>query len=350
MKKANKINALIVFIIACLCSGAVLAGNMRPSHLDKSRNPAGCAGCHKGHGKRGTPMLRTKKEDACFVCHGLPGGTTAGGMDVYSVFKKRSNHPVAGTTIYHSAVEELPEKSPVTPRHVACQDCHNTHAVEADNTWKKVKGYSRVRREKHEADEEYELCYKCHSDSANLPIGAKNKREEFAVSNASFHPVEAMGRNRVVPSLTSKYNIGSKIRCSDCHGNNDIFGARGPHGSDYEHMLRREYLMTEGSESQLAYALCYTCHDRRSILGNESFQRHKEHIVYYHVPCSSCHTPHGSQLTRHLIEFSNKFVYPAPMASYMPSDRGKPLCYLKCHVGGRDVIHDNAFYSGKKWP
>lgn len=350
LNNKNQLKAFLVLILVLFSFGDVSADGNQPSHLDKTRNPAGCSGCHKGHGKKGTAMLRLSKDDTCFTCHGLPGGKSGTRTDVYSVFKKRSNHPVAGTSAYHSAEELLPEQDLTAPRHVACQDCHNAHALDADNSWKKVKGYSRVKGHKKEADEEYELCYKCHSDSANLPKGSANKREEFAIGNASFHPIEAAGRNRTVPSLNSKYNISSKISCTDCHGNNESFGARGPHGSDYEHILNREYATQEGAESLQAYSLCYSCHDRRSILANESFQKHKEHIVYYHLPCAACHTPHGSQLNPHLISFGDRFVYTVPMASYAMSQNGRPLCFLKCHIGGKDVMHDNLFYSAKKWP
>jgi len=350
MNKISRIILIVLVALSCLCPIAAPAASLQATHLDKSKNPAGCAGCHKGHGKRGTAMLRTVRKEECVVCHGLPGAKPVGPrMDLYSVFKKRYNHPVFETSLYHSATESLPEKSLSVQRHVACQDCHNTHVSDAEFPWKKVKGYSRTRMDKKEAAEEYELCYRCHSDSANLPAGSTNKREEFSVGNASYHPIEASGRNKRVPSLRAGYDVSSKINCSDCHGNNDTFGARGPHGSDYEHILKYQYQVTEGIESQQGYALCYSCHDRRSILGNESFQRHKEHIVYYHVPCSACHTPHGTPMNQHLIQFSNRFVYATPMASYVLSNIGKPLCYLKCHVAGRDVMHDNVFYLKKKW-
>src|SRR3972149_10864554 len=73
-----------------LIGAASLAAGALPSHLDKSKNHGGCSGCHAGHGKRGTPMLRGSNQEFCYNCHGLGAKT-----DIYSVFNKRSKHPVS---------------------------------------------------------------------------------------------------------------------------------------------------------------------------------------------------------------------------------------------------------------
>lgn len=321
-----------------------------PVHLNITKNPVGCAACHKGHGKKGTSMLSSSKAEICFSCHSPAGLRRNIRTDLQTVFRKRYKHPVDSTYIYHYRTEELPEKNSSSPRHVACDDCHRVHEVETDNVWRQVPGYTKNRQKDSEAAAEYELCYKCHSDSANRPYNSLNKREQFDLDNLSYHPIEGRGRNTKVPSLIRPLDVSSTIRCSDCHGNDDKFGAVGPHGSNYEHILKARYLETEGSESQKAYELCYFCHDRRSILANESFQKHKEHVVYYHAPCSACHDPHGTSLNQHLIRFSSSFMATGSLSTYVSSYTGRPQCLLTCHIGGKDVKHDNAFYSDKKWP
>ena len=349
----RKVMKKFVLIPVCLLFlAATEAMATQAVHLDSMNNPAGCAGCHRGHGKRGTSMLVTDKQDICFHCHGLtdPNNGSRARNDMYTVFQKRYRHPVLETGMYHSAVEELPEKSPVTPRHAACQDCHSVHMSEVSNPTKGARGYKKGRTRSEEAKEEYELCYRCHSESANLPVDEKNKEDEFDLANPSYHPVEGRGRNTTVRSLRPPYDVSSRISCSDCHGNNDPFGPKGPHGSDYEFILKKQYVMTEAAEGPNTYELCYACHDRQSILRNESFQKHNEHVVFNYTPCAACHNPHGSRTNQHLIDFDNRFVARSPMPSYMPSPTGRPMCMLTCHVGGRDIVHDNAFYTSKKWP
>lgn len=317
-----------------------------PPHLDRMKNRLGCSACHRGHGKRGSPMLKTSLSSICFSCHGPTGMSH---KDIATVFMKRYRHPVDTTADLHSQVEELPEKSHLTARHVACQDCHNSHETTKDKIWKNVHGYSKVKKIKRDAEHEYEICMKCHSDSANLPSGARNKMIEFGVGSESYHPVMATGRNKRVPSLKQPLDALSMISCSDCHGNNNTLGAEGPHASDYQFILKFQYIMREGPESEKAYELCYACHERHSLLDNESFKRHKEHVVYQRIPCSACHTPHGSSQNQHLIEFDKSFTG-SGMPTYMPSPSGRPLCMLVCHLSNKDVKHDNAFYENKKWP
>lgn len=332
---------------------APAAFGAEPTHLDMLKNPVGCEACHQGHGKKGTAMLRAKREESCFTCHGasVTPGIASAKTDMLTVFNKRYKHPVRETGHLHSSQEELPEKSSAVSRHVACDDCHKVHLVDAEKKWKGSKGYTKTRARGREAREEYELCYQCHADSVNLPFSSKNKKDQFDTSNASYHPIEGYGRNTNVPSLlSSAYTVRSMITCSDCHGNDDVYGPKGPHGSNYEFMLKKRYTVTEASEAQQTYELCYACHDRNNLLSNASFKKHKEHIVYHHIPCSACHTPHGSIQNPHLIEFDEKFVASSPMPTYMPARTGRPLCFLKCHVGSRDVLHDNAFYQLKRWP
>ncbi|MDA8084241.1 MAG: cytochrome c3 family protein [Nitrospiraceae bacterium] len=335
-----------------LCVSTAFAAGSHASHLDRTKNPVGCAACHKGHGQRGTAMLRTSKEGFCFNCHsfGGSGERIQAKTDMMTVFSKKSRHPVVETSIYHVAGEELPERSPSAMRHVACEDCHNIHDITPEKKWGDVKGYGAGMRRVDDVQNEYELCYKCHSDSANLPPNEKNKRLEFDMNNPSYHPVEGPGKNYRVPSLKGRLNTASTITCSDCHGNDDPYGPKGPHASNYDFMLKDRYIKTEGAESPASYALCYSCHDRSSILNNESFALHKEHIIYQRTPCSACHTPHGTNRNANLIEFDTQFVGFTQLASYAPAQDGRPLCFLKCHIGGKDYTHDNAFYTVKKWP
>lgn len=358
----KRISFLWVFIAALLVWAGAASG--KPSHLDREKNPRGCAGCHSMGGAPGTPLLKSAGMSLCFECHGSHKPTTIGRdrakTDIEGVFAKRSKHPVYETEKYHFNDEDLPEKLPSQPRHVSCHDCHVTHVSSETSPWAGSKGYAKGRVNVNRASKEYEVCYLCHSDSENRPMGAKNKKDEFDPINESYHPIEASGREKFIPSLVRGLTVNSKITCSDCHGNNDPSGPRGPHGSDYSPLLVAEYktytTVLEGQrpyiedfglsqvkntisfplvvESPRAYELCYMCHDRRSILDNESFSKHYLHIVSQGATCNTCHTPHGSRDNKHLISFDSAIVSISNTTRYDPPQYKPyttPQCYLRCH-------------------
>ncbi len=315
------------------------------SHLDRSKLPLGCSSCHKGHGESGTMMLQAKKGDLCFGCHGPVKGKRKGqvGPDIYSELSKQSRHPVIETSHYHVNGEELPERSSAVPRHVACFDCHNVHRSTKENKVSGVRGYTGKGHKTRASDQskEYEVCYLCHSDSANAPPESSDISEEFNIRNPSFHPLETVGKNKNVPSLLRDYNTSSRITCSDCHGSDTSFGPQGPHGSNYPPILKYRYEMRFEAESPLTYELCYSCHDRTSILNDESFKSHKSHVVYSDSPCSACHDSHGSALYTHLIHFDDQYVFPNANGelAYITMMPGRPKCLLSCHVKGISFDH-----------
>mgnify|MGYP006267625535 CR=1 FL=1 len=335
LKKMNCFILFTVFLfLAVACPQSVSADEKDhlPTHVDKKKLPKGCAECHKGHGEKATPMLQTAKDKLCVKCHG-PGGKQ---KDVYATLTKPSNHPIIQTSKHHALGEELPERNPSTPRHVACSDCHNVHESSKGNAVKGLRGYSVRSQKTVEQQGEHEVCYKCHTDSQNLQRG-KNVSVKFASTNPSYHPVETIGRNRSVPSLIKNvYNSMSTIKCSSCHGNDDPMGPAGPHGSLYAPLLKARYVRTVGPESTSSYALCYLCHNRMSILNDESFKAHKAHVVYGQVSCAQCHDSHGSILNPYLINFDTSVVTPNSKGQliFMQGVPGKPLCFLKCHVNG----------------
>ena len=89
-----------------------------------------------------------------------------------------------------------------------------------------------------------------------------------------------------------------------------------------------------------AYALCYKCHSRTSILADQSFRYHKMHIVDERASCSLCHDSHGissSQGTTtsnvHLVNFDKRFVTPSSggVLRYDSTGTNRGRCYLTCH-------------------
>ena len=131
------------------------------------------------------------------------------------------------------------------------------------------------------------------------------------------------------------------MRCTDCHTNDDPNGPRGPHGSNHRFLLSGNYdIDPVTEESPLAYEFCYSCHDRFSILDNESFPLHREHIVgdpIRGIPgtsCFTCHASHGSVEYAHLLRFNANAVSPdrtTGQIRYLSMGERSGECYLSCH-------------------
>lgn len=330
------------------------------SHMDKIVNSFGCAGCHSGLGAPGTPLLRDSIDKVCFSCHGK-NTKDRSSIDIESVLSRSSVHPLETTSVYHRFGEQLPEENSTAPRHVACVDCHVVHVSTPETPTKGSGGYdpgsvrglsssgNMLGTRKKLAENGYEICYKCHSDSANLPSASRNISIEFDSENASYHPVEAAGKNSKVPSLVSSLRETDTIACADCHGNDDSYGAKGPHGSDSSPLLVGRYQTEDGPESEPAYELCYMCHDRKSILKDESYKRHNYHIVAYQTSCYTCHASHGTASYEHLISFNPEVVSASVNSAgpyYYPSSTGSPKCYLYCH----GVDHWSSGIGNRAWP
>lgn len=326
----------------------------------------GCQTCHVPHGA-GHPerLLRDRAYDLCIGCH---NGLTA--RDVLSVAGQRSGHRPARFLERHDPSEQ--------PRHmiyhVDCVDCHNPHAVLPDPlgfsqtqvrnagpfnmaTMAQVPGVSLAGAARDPAQLYYEVCFRCHGDNA-VPMTRRiarqrddggNIRRLFQPTAASAHPVAQPSRRGVdTPSLTPAARAQVYVNCQDCHNNPDAralggSGPNGPHGSRYPYILAERYETADfTSESPQAYALCYRCHDRSSILGDQSFPFHRQHVERGRTPCSACHAPHGvngdSSRHSHLINFDITIVG----GERLFQDRGRQSgsCTLTCH----GVRHVNFTY------
>ncbi|MEO8197114.1 MAG: cytochrome c3 family protein [Thermoanaerobaculia bacterium] len=356
----------------------------------------GCETCHTPHFAATAEQLLnfTENPPAPFSCrschtsdppgppHPLGSVTAAAGAppvripgaraDIGRQVDKFSAHP--DSTVLASGLRRgLGSGARADATSVGCIDCHNPHAAndrEAELPYVSgaladVPGVDRNGAQVFPATYEYEVCLRCHGDNSPdsefVPrvVASTNTRLDFDVNNASFHPVIETGRGVDVPSLPSslspRMTAADQIGCTSCHAD-DEGGSRGPHGSDFAPILKERYETVDGTgESYENYALCYRCHERTSILGDQSFRTrafrttpsgggHSGHLAAG-APCSACHDPHGVP-TRgdeafrptgdhtHLINFDTQIV--APLAGGLPpafKDTGSRSgsCTLVCH-------------------
>ncbi len=337
-KNVVKVLLPLFFVLVFPLSQAFTGMGTNP-HMRGPFKKRGCGVCHVGHGAPRTPMLPEPEEKACYRCHGEEWSKT---KEILNIELPEDEEPVNVERSF-----EKPYRHPVelkkgkNERGAECTDCHNPHEMRSMR--KKRAPGTRKENPYNGQGYEYELCFKCHADVADLPPTEKDKKMEFEGMRSS-HPVVYAKRSGPVPSLKPALWEGAFINCTDCHGSDDL-ADRGVHGSIYPHILRYNYQEEDGTaESEYTYALCYSCHDRMSILRDESFRYHSLHVSENQISCHSCHDPHGSN-NPYLIRFSSE-----GLTEVEPSSSGKleyesygprsGACFVSCH--GKD--HDPARY------
>jgi predicted CXXCH cytochrome family protein len=335
-------------IIGLLCLPAAA-----PGHEDSLLLPEGCGSCHVGHGLSGQPMLALSEEEFCYQCHGSSekrtrmvdtGRLSAAAVlsDIEAEFQKTYRHPVE-EGFGHSPQEELPRLSAGKVRHAECVDCHNPHQKirGGEAALLEVKGYSVAGRHLQTSAYEYEVCLKCHSDRLGLSTGERSLTNDFSLDARSQHPVTRPGSGTRPPSLLSPIGKNGTMKCSDCHRSDDPDAPAGPHGSSHQYLLSGNYdLGVYVDESPFAFEFCYSCHDRSSILDNESFPLHRQHLLgdplegRSGTSCYTCHVSRGSLSELHLLEFNPQAVQPEDLSrviEYRQLGSGSGQCLLKCH-------------------
>jgi predicted CXXCH cytochrome family protein len=316
-----------------------------------------CGNCHQPHkaAKQERLLNSNLEENVCFPCH---NGNVAG-KNIESVFFKTSVHNVSAYTGEHDPTEN----TNIMSRHVECVDCHNPHVVNsqtatAPNVNGNLKGVSGADLSGNivsEATYQYQICIKCHGSNVNFNIlGPANRatdttniRIAINPSNESHHAIAGQGNSNHVPSLLPPYTTSSIIYCSDCHNSDSSVnaggtGPNGPHGSNYNYLLERNYSTADYTTySYGAYALCFKCHDPNIVLSRNmsAFKLHYRHVVREDSPCSACHDPHGVPNTNsldgtniRLINFDKNIVQPlsdGTLKFEVIGSRG--YCYLNCH-------------------
>ena len=357
-----------------------------------------CEACHKSH-TASWPARILKAQEALTCgsgsaqCH---GGTSVAAKNIYAEFNKLYRHPSydpASAQTHDPAesptntVTPLPERSITATRHAACSDCHNPHAsynlpTTAPKASGRLAGVWGIRSQGTVIQpfgippsvNEYEICFKCHADSANKPqvagadtgfgplpvrqVNQFNLRLAFDPLGISYHPIVQPGRNTDVPSLIAPWTTSSLVYCTDCHDNDEGPKApggsatrpAGPHASRWPHLFVAQYSMTDNQAySSQRFALCFTCHSESSVLSNTSFEEHRMHIVEERTACFVCHDSHGVNsgvpvTQTKLINFAR--TGPNGVAIVTPSSSGRleyvslgprtGLCYLRCHGENHD--------------
>ncbi|MBI4986457.1 MAG: DmsE family decaheme c-type cytochrome [Rhodocyclales bacterium] len=240
-------------------AAGVTPGVAKPAASDKDlilKGDAKCTGCHdeadEPTGRATMLELNPGVLAIATTRHGVKGDSrTPSCVNCHGDSEKHVGHkgkgkPPAPDRSFRKATE-----TPAVERNDACLTCHkgdqrthwegSQHANNdvACNSCHKIHGeHDKVRNKKTQA----EVCFTCH------------KAERTQTHRVSTHPLAA-----------------GKMACSDCH---NLHGSAGPK------MLKKNTL----NET------CFTCHAEK-----------RGPFLWEHQPvaedCSSCHTPHGSNIS-----------------------------------------------------
>lgn len=297
------------------------------------QNNIECTECHEPHGSEYDRLL-TRPEDQqsgdltegiCLKCHSGNGSAP----DVYhNGFDQTYTHPTLSKNSEHSDTEDY---SNLSTRHAECYDCHDPHTANSSNKLGDVTGikYSVTSWSKWDSSADADkvnlggsdpiqayLCYKCHSKysfNGTPPAGETDVAKELNPANSARHVVEGSSE---MPEFTynsdtyyyGKYKNGwtadSNMKCTDCHSKD---GNSGPHGTEYQGILRAPWNSQTGTDGSDNY-LCFKCHEYSFYAGSNSGSEtsrsqfsngtnYNLHSIGGHsdAGCSSCHgnIPHG---------------------------------------------------------
>ncbi len=330
--------ALRIGALAIAAWQAAAIGYAVHPHLDPTRVTGGCQACHEGHGATQSPMLPAPQIEVCLSCHSTRAAADA--VASRGLMAPTADPPLLSLDLTQPFLHPIDEQaySRREPGVVTCTSCHSPHrqsirSIPADES----RAGERKLSTRDPNSYEIQLCSDCHGSAGITTQSLLDLSRLTNPNNRSFHPLEAPTVERspsALPELRDR-----EISCTDCHGNSDPWGARGPHGSGVRHILLREYLTVDGSpEGSESYGLCYGCHLREAVLDSSPFPLHRLHVVDERVSCATCHSAHGSVENRALIRFGEETtlanVGPSGLAGrldFISTGPGSGTCFVSCH-------------------
>lgn len=288
-------------------------------------------------------MLPGPQTEVCLTCHGAEARLSRLVRD--GLLAPDARPTLLSSSLSHPFVHALDDDvySSRDTDAATCTSCHSPHRSSPSAAERSLAG--RRLSTVNDGRFEFELCNDCHGHVRDTDSPFELTRL-LSPGSRSRHPVAAPA-SESSPSLLPEWK-GKELSCTDCHGNSDPAGARGPHGSAVRHLLVAEYVTVDGSaESAGTYALCYSCHQREAVLDGTVFPLHRLHVVERAVACATCHSAHGAVHNRALIRFGEggftPGVGPSLLADRLAFDSPAPgsgACYLTCH----GVDHPPAVY------
>jgi len=381
--KKSLLALLPALLVVSLLPGPAPAGTYRDSshgsNVDRSTIDAkyaafakgNCGHCHEQHASLGGSepipvagaasgsLAFATEQNLCFTCHdGAPAST-----NILASFNKTYRHGKNGAsgtdymTTYdnrHRTGEKTSTAFASANRHAECVDCHNPHKATDANpllgasgitpsataAWAEPASFTGP-AEVTDADQQYKICYKCHSNWAGFGTGT-NQAREFNTANRGYHNIQGLANPpssdtfgnfnpnyvyKMMPrysawgtstanNSTMNTNLRNAVmRCSDCHGDTDT-SPQGIHGSSVRPILKvpagSPYNKWDNTVAvnNRSDCWCFNCHDynfTNSSFSNTGNNWHTGKHNKSEAKCMSCHVkvPHGWNDLRSLLKQKN---------------------------------------------
>lgn len=325
--------------------------------------------------------LHSELDTACLVCHQGPSNlATDQGASKLSMWSGSGSSHFDGPFLdraksYVRVVDMGPRHSPLL--RAQCTGCHDMHAKDQPANLLSTAFDAFGKPMKVKPTTIAQICFGCHAgpEAVRIPRADHDLGTLFQPGAVSAHRPGALSATRLeLPSLRLGLTKRS-LDCSSCHDNPSPTGPRGPHASPFPHLLKASY----GREGDVGLVgermneLCFSCHDRTSILGNQSFPWHAQHVAGFTAAskmagsaalrstskpvlgsgsvgfrglnvgsgsgvgqpaaCATCHDPHGSVKYPALISFDKNVVTRSSVGAidFQRAGLGHGTCTLSCH-------------------
>ncbi|HJW33331.1 MAG TPA: cytochrome c3 family protein [Holophagaceae bacterium] len=260
-----------------------------------------------------------------------------------------------------------------------CDGCHDVHSKNRTSSLLPLAFDAQGKVQRIRPANASQVCFACHAGQEAVKFfrGDGDLGALMGPTAQSAHRPGATASARAdLPSLRTGFFTGT-LDCTSCHDNPNPAGPKGPHTSPFPHLLKASY----GREGEIATAgpraneLCFNCHDRISIEGNQSFPFHAQHVSGFTglgatragnralpgkragaaplpswkpftfsgagssggfgqpANCATCHDPHGSARNPALVAFDPGVVSKSSVGTiaYQRTGLRQGSCTLSCH-------------------
>lgn len=308
-----------------------------------------CLDCHVPHQSKVAKLIKPSETLICYECHDKALATGK------SVHTPVSSGECTGCHVVHGADNEKLLKTGVTSETKSsklCYECHDNLATQKSVHDPVRKGDCTGCHTPHSSpygkllkSDDSKICFQCHFQQAYM-----KKFPHQPVSSGNCLYCHLPHQSKAAKLLKST----EALICFDCHdkgmatgksvhmpvSSGECEGCHAVHGSDNAKLLKAKFPAgINVTYNDAEYALCFTCHDSKSMTEKEStstgFRDGKQNLHFSHangqnISCRACHEFHASPQTKLLKDKHHEAGKPDITLNFTETPTGG-TCTTSCH-------------------